>query len=205
LTGQRLISLATVVVMRGRIEEAVGIRDEAAPILAANPEPQASAFLPALDGYVALGRRDLAAATALFANATDAVRVAGPDGAPEVFLETARAFLLLGDEGRASTYRDLDGSTNSVQSAAFAKNVAGVLEQDPARAIELLQHAIAELERLGMRMHAARAMVDLGRAMARAGQDPHEVLNRAREILIDCDANLFLYEVDAVTAESVAR
>jgi hypothetical protein len=52
-----------------------------------------------------------------------------------------------------------------------------------------------------MRMHAARAMVDLSRAMARAGQDPHDVLDRARQILIECDANLFLFEVDEVTAE----
>jgi class 3 adenylate cyclase/tetratricopeptide (TPR) repeat protein len=202
LTGQRLTSLATVVVMRGRLEEAVALRDQAAPSLEANPEPQASAFLPFLDGYVALGRRDLAAAAVLFAKATDAIRIWGADATPEVFPETARTFLLLGDQERASTYRDLDGSTNSVQSAAFAKNVAGLLEPDPARAIDRLKDAIAELERLGMRMHAARAMVDLGRAMARAGQDPHDVLDRARQILIECDARLFLIEVDEVTAVS---
>jgi tetratricopeptide (TPR) repeat protein len=202
LTGQRLTSLATAVVMRGRIEEAVALRDQAAPILAANPEPQAAAFLPLFDGYVALGRRDLAAAAVLFAKATDAIRIGGADATPELFPETARTFLLLGDQGRASTYRDLDGSTSSVQSAAFAKNVAGLLEPHPPRAIDLLNHAIAELERLGMRMYAARAMVDLGRAMVRAGQDPHDVLDRARQILIECDAGLFLFEIDEVTAQS---
>jgi hypothetical protein len=188
--------------MRGRIDEAVVLRDEAAPLLAANPEPQSDSFLPACDGYIALGLRDLAAAAALFASAADAVRMVGADAAPEVFAEAARTFLLLHDQGRASTYRDLDGSTNSVQSAAFAKNVAGLVEPDPARAIKLLKDAIAGLERLGMRMYAARAMVDLGRAMARAGQDPHDVLDRARQILIECDAGLFLFEVDEVTAES---
>ena len=202
LTGQRLASVAMVVVMRGRIEEAVALREQAAPILAANPEPQAAAFLPGLDGYLALGRRDLAAAAALFAKATDGIRIWGADATPEVFTETARIFLLLGDQGRASTYRDLDGSTNSVQSAAFAKNVAGLVEPDPARAINLLKDAIDGLERLGMRVYAARAMVDLGRAMARAGQDPHDVLDRAGQVLIECDAGLFLFEVDEVTAES---
>ena len=53
LIGQRLISLATVVLWRGRIDEAVAIRDQAVPILAANPEPQAFHFLPQFDGYVA--------------------------------------------------------------------------------------------------------------------------------------------------------
>ena len=52
LIGQRLISLATVVLWRGRIDEAVAIRDEAVPILAANPEPQAFHFLPQFDGYL---------------------------------------------------------------------------------------------------------------------------------------------------------
>ena len=41
----------------------------------------------------------------------------GADAAPEVFPETARTFLLLGDLGRASTYRDLDGSTIRINSA----------------------------------------------------------------------------------------
>jgi hypothetical protein len=44
-------------------------------------------------------------------------------------------------------------------------------------------------------------MVDLARAKAVAGEDPHEVLDRAREILVDCDARLFLFEVDEVTAD----
>ena len=129
------------------------------------------------------------------------MRAHGVDTYPEIFPECARAFLLLGDRERAETYRDLDASTASVQSAAHARTVAGLLETDPARAIDLLREAIAEYERLGMRPYAARAMVDLGRAMARAGQDPREVLERARDILTECDARLFLFEVDEVLAQ----
>ena len=55
-----------------------------------------------------------------------------------------------------------------------------------------------------MRVYAARAMVDLGRAMTRAGEDPREVLERARAILTECDAHLFLFEVDEALAEAVA-
>jgi hypothetical protein len=52
-----------------------------------------------------------------------------------------------------------------------------------------------------MRVFAARAMVDLGSAMARAGDDPGEVLQRARAILTEFDAKLFLPEVDEALAE----
>jgi hypothetical protein len=55
---------------------------------------------------------------------------------------------------------------------------------------------VTGLESIGMRIDAARAMVDLGRAMARTGEDPREVLQRARDLLIECDARAFLFEVD---------
>ena len=87
-----------------------------------------------------------------------------------------------------------------MQSAAHARNVSGLLEPDPARAADLLRGAVAEFERLEMRTSAARAMVDLGRAMASAGENPAEVLERARGILTECDAQLFLFEVDEVLA-----
>jgi hypothetical protein len=44
-------------------------------------------------------------------------------------------------------------------------------------------------------------MVDLGRAMARVGDDPHPTLERSREILLECDARAFLFEVDEALAE----
>ena len=200
LIGQRLASLAMVILWRGRIEEAVTMRDEAAPVMAANPEPQAFHFIPEFDGYVKLGRLDRAGAAEKFAEAADHVRAHSIDTYPEIFTECARAFLLLGDRERAGTYRDLDTTTASVQSVVHARMVAGLLEADPARSVEILREAIAEYERLGMRPYAARAMVDLGRALARGGQDPHEVLEAAREILTDCDARLFLFEVDEALA-----
>jgi class 3 adenylate cyclase/tetratricopeptide (TPR) repeat protein len=202
LQGQRLATLATVILLRGRIDEAVALRDQAAPILAANPEPQASSFIPHFDGYLALGRHDRATAADRFAEAANLVRAHAVDADPEIIPECARALLLLGDRERAETYRDLDASNDSVQSAAHARNVRGMLEPDPAVAVDLLREAVAEYERLEMRVFAARAMVDLGRAMSRVGQDPREILERAREILEQCDARLFLFEVDEVLAEN---
>jgi len=200
LIGQRLLSLATVVVMRGRIDDAVALRDEAAPILEANPEPQAFHFIPQFDGYLALGRHDRAAAAEHFAEAAGHTREFSIESFPEIFPDCARAFLLLGERDKAGGYRDLEASTDSVQSAVFAANITGLLEPDPVRSVDLLTDAVAELERLGMRLYAARAMVDLGRAKVRARQDPREVLERARDILNECDARLFLFEVDEVLA-----
>ena len=200
LTGQRLGALAHAVLLRGRVEEALELRNESVPILAANPEPQAAHFLPVIDGYFALARHDRAAAAEKFVEAATFVRAHSVESYPEVFTECVRALVLAGDTARAATFRDLDASTDSVQSAAHARNIAGLLESDPARAVALLREAVAEFERLEMRVYAARAMVDLGRAMAHAGEDPAEVLDRAREILTECDAQLFLFEVDEVLA-----
>jgi class 3 adenylate cyclase/tetratricopeptide (TPR) repeat protein len=201
LTGMRLAALAMLVLMRGRIDEAVVDRDEAAPILAANPEPQSDAFLPLIDAYLALARGDRAHAADGFARAAEYVRAYSVDQYPEVIAECPRAFVLLGDRDRAETYRDLEGSTASIVSAALARNIAGMLEPDPSRAVATLREAVAEFERLEMRLIQARAMVDLGRAMTRAGGDPRELLERARALLFECDARLFLFEVDEALAE----
>ena len=40
--------------------------------------------------------------------------------------------------------------------------------------------------------------------MTRAGEDPHELLERARSILLECDANLFVVEVDEALTEVLA-
>jgi hypothetical protein len=168
--------------------------------MTANPEPQAAHFLPLLDGYFALARHDRAAAAERFVEAATFVRAHSIDTWPDVFTDSVRALVLAGDTAHAATFRDLAASTDSIQSEAHARNVAGLLESDPARAAELLREAVAEFERLEMRVYAARAMVDLGRAMTNAGQDPTEVLARAREILTECDAQLFLFEVDEVTS-----
>jgi class 3 adenylate cyclase/tetratricopeptide (TPR) repeat protein len=201
LIGQRLITLATVVLMRGRLDEAISLRDEGAPIMAANPEPQGFMFVPQFDGYLALARGDRLEAADRFAAAGERVREYSVDTYPELIAECPRAFLLLGDRERAETYRDLEGSTDSIQSAAHATNITGLLEPDPARSVTILHDAVAEFERLEMRVFAARAMVDLGRAMTRAGEDPRELLERARAILLECDAKLFLVEVDEALAE----
>jgi hypothetical protein len=60
---------------------------------------------------------------------------------------------------------------------------------------------VAALGAQGLRIDEARAVVDLARAMARAGEDPRDTLARARAILLECDARAFLFEVDDAEAE----
>jgi tetratricopeptide (TPR) repeat protein len=206
LTGQRLSSLAMVLLMRGRAEEALAVRDQAVPLIDANPEPQAAAFLPSFDGYAALARADRAEAADHFANAVDLLRAFEPENAPDIFAECVRALVRLGNRERAETYRDLDGPTDSVQTPVFAMNVRGLLERDPGRAIDILRETITEFQRLEMDLYVARASVDLAHVVATAdlpGHGPQEVrelLDRARDILLECDARLFLFEVDEVMA-----
>ena len=200
LTGQRLAAAASVLLDRGRIAEARAFREQAEPILAANPEPQAHHFLPAIDGYFAFASGDRSAAAEKFVEAAKFVRSYSVESYPEVFPEVVRALILLGASERAAGYRDLDASADSVQSVAHARTIAGLLEPDPSRAVELLQDAVSEFEHLEMRVFGARAMVDLGRAIVRNGQDPTEVLSRARRVLTECDAQLYLFEVDEVLA-----
>jgi class 3 adenylate cyclase/tetratricopeptide (TPR) repeat protein len=201
LIGMRLTGLANVMLIRGRIDEAIAARDEAEPILKANPEPQIEAFLPWFDGYLALGRRDRVRAAERFAEAAEHVRAYNADVAPEIFPDCVRAFLLIGERARAEGFGDLDGSTDSIQSAAHGLAITGLLERDPARAVETLRDAVAGYERVGMRLYSPRTMVDLARAMIQVSEDPRDVLERARGIMLECDAKLFLFEIDEVLAE----
>jgi hypothetical protein len=56
------------------------------------------------------------------------------------------------------------------------------------------------LEALGTRVDLARALLDLGRAERRAGDDPRPSFERARELLVDCGALLHVPEADAELA-----
>jgi tetratricopeptide (TPR) repeat protein len=200
LLGMRLISLAGVVALRGRIDEAIGYRDEAAPIMAANPERQSDLFLPWFDAFAAMARGDADAAADLFSHAADLLLSFNPDVAPEAFPDCVRALLAVGRREDAERYR-LDPASEFIQTRAHGATIEGLLERDPRRSVELLASAVAGLEALELRPQAARAMVDLARARRRTGEEPRELLRRAREILLECDAKLFLSEVDEVLAE----
>ena len=197
LTGQRVGALA-LRRQRGRIDEALTIRDEAAPSSPRTRSRRPPTPCRCWTGF-AVARGDLAAPRG-------EVRRVG--GLPPRLqhrryaggLRRMRADVLaLGSSGPG---RDLSRPrclNRSVQSAAHARN-SGLLERRSRPAVELLRDAVAEFERLEIaRLRRAR-MVDLGRAMARAGDDPRESWSAPR-ILTECDARLFLPEVDEALAQ----
>ncbi len=196
LRGMRLTGLAAAVLFRGRVGEAETIFLESVPILNENPEPQSQIFIPQLAGLLALVRGENETAAASFEVMIQQLRTFNVEAAPDVFPDLARALHRAGRVAEARDYRDLSELGRSPAALANAALVEGMLAEDPADARQLLAGGVAVLEELGLRIDAARAMGDLARAMARVGEDPVPVLDRARDILTECDARAFLFEVE---------
>ncbi len=196
LRGMRLQGLALIVLFRGRTDEAESIHRESIPVVDENPEPQSQMYIPMLDGYIAMVKGAPGEAADAFARAIEQIRIINVEALPSVFADAVRAHLLAGRPEEAETYRDLSDRGRAPAARANANVVEGLLTADPAEACRLLSEAATTLESLGLRIDAARAMVDLARAMAGSGDDASRVLDRARELLIECDALLFLPEVD---------
>ena len=126
------------------------------------------------------------------------------DQAPQLFYELVRLLLRTGDRAAADGYRDLSSPGRSPATNAYALAIEGLLEEDAVRGAELLREAAAGFERLGMRIMHARVLVDLGEALVRAGDDPRPALERARDLLVACDARIYLPEVEALLASDAA-
>lgn len=201
LHGMRLTALAWALLAQGRLEEAEAIHREAVPILHANPEPQSLLFIPYFEGFFAMIRREDGEAADRFAEAIAILRDYNVENSPEVFPSMVRALLRVGRTREAEDYRDLSTHGKSPHARANAALVEGLLASDPSEARSRLAQGVAELERLGLPIDAARGMVDLARAMSRTGEDPRPTLERTREILIECDALAFVFEVDDAIAE----
>ncbi len=201
LRGMRLTGLAAVVLFRGMLDEAEALLRESIPVLNENPEPQSQIYIPMLEGYLALARReDGRAADHLIAMIKE-LRGFNVETLPEAFTDLVRALLRAGRAGEAQAFRDLSEQGRSPAARANAALVEGLLTEDPAEARRLLAEGAAALEALGLRIDAARALVDLGRAMARLGEDPRATFDRARGLLVECDAQAFLFEVEDAIAD----
>jgi ATP/maltotriose-dependent transcriptional regulator MalT len=197
----RVTALAYVVMLRGRLDEAEATQRDAVPMIEANPEPQSLVFIPWMDAQLALVRGRNEEAAGKFAETVDLMREINTETYPEAFPDTVRAFLRAGRTAQAEGFRDLSKKGRSPAARANASIVEGLLHPDPAEAQRLLQEGISALEVLEFPIDTARARVDLARARARAGEDPRPALERAREILVECGARAFLFEVDDATAE----
>jgi tetratricopeptide (TPR) repeat protein len=200
LRGMRLIGLAAALLFRGRLEDAQAVLEEAIPIVRANPEPQADLYVPMFQGHLALVRGDPATAADRFSQTVELLRAFNVDAEPSAFVDLVRALQRAGRAGQAETYRDLSEHGSSPAARANATLVEGLLAESPVEAHRLLADGVGSLEGLGLRIDAARGMVDAGRAMARVGEDPRETFQRARDILVGCGANAFLFELPDASA-----
>jgi class 3 adenylate cyclase/tetratricopeptide (TPR) repeat protein len=196
LRGMRLTALAAAVLFRGRLDEAEAYHRESIPILNENPEPQSQIYIPELEGHLALVRGDAAGAAAQLEAMVRQLRTFNVESVPGTFTDLVRALARAGRSDEANAFRDLSEHGRSPAARGNAAIVEGLLSPDPAEARRLLAEGVTTLERLGLRIDAARAMIDLGRAMARLGEDPGPMLEHAREILLECDARAFLFEVE---------
>jgi class 3 adenylate cyclase/tetratricopeptide (TPR) repeat protein len=200
LRGMRLTALANVLLLRGRLDEAKAAHRESLPILEANPEPQSLLFVPWTEGLLAMLVGHYAEAAEDFAELVRQLRRYNVEGFPEAFPDTVRAFLRAGRSDEAQRYRDLSEHGLSPAARANALLVEGLLSDDPGVARRSIEEAITALERLGFPVDAARAMVDLAGVERSLGEDPRAVLERARQILLECDARGYLFEVEDALA-----
>jgi tetratricopeptide (TPR) repeat protein len=202
LLGMRLTGLGDVLVLRGRTDEAEEAFRASGRILEENPEPQSEALHALLRARIARARDDRSGELdALQAGArwlSEATAIADAELLPEL----ARRALELGDRALAERIRAIvgDGWSFPIGRAA-SRNIDGLLAEDPAERVGRLAEAVALFEEVGLRVRTAQALIDLGRARARMGEDARPTLARARELLVACDAQLFLLDVDAALAE----
>ena len=117
-------------------------------------------------------------------------------------LDLVRSLINRGEVDEARRAREVLGRGEAPRTRAFAEVADGLLAEDPNDAVRLLGEACASLEEIGVRIDLARALLDLGRAERRAGIDGRGSFERARELLVACDARLFLPEAEAELATS---
>ncbi|MGH2540248.1 MAG: tetratricopeptide repeat protein [Actinomycetota bacterium] len=107
LRGMAQTRLATVLLLRGRVEESEALQDEAVPILDANPEPQSQVFIPWMAGLLAMVRGAWdEAAEYLFAT-VERWQSFSAETSLEVLPDAVRAHLRAGRPRDAIRYRYL--------------------------------------------------------------------------------------------------
>ena len=202
LRGMRLTALAARAPVRGRIDEAEAIHRGSIPILNANPEPQSQIFIPLDEAYLALARGETTRRRDRFAETVEQLRASTSTRAPEAFTERrARA-----PARRAGARRPRRTATCRERGRLPGRAGERDARRGPprgrsGRGATTARRRGRELEALGLRIDAARRWSTSARAMARLGEDPRATLERARAILLECDARVFLFEVDDALAE----
>ena len=202
LTDVYQIALGSILAMRGRRGEAQDAFDASGLLLTDNPEPQAEVLRLDLASLISQGRGDTAAeldGLRAFADFVDENGVV-VDWAPEVFIRVVRRAIELGDRALGERLREPAAHGVFAPTVAVDVHIAGLLEPDPAEQRRLLGDAVDRYGELGLKISKALGLIDLGRAEARLGRDGRSSFERARDLLIACDAQLYLPEVEEALA-----
>lgn len=197
--AMRTPALGVIRLLRGSVDEAEELYRESVPLVEANPEPQTLWWQGLFGAMVAAAEGDDEEAAERSAESCRlVVQDAGPTILPFPLSERVRILLRLNrvEEAREEATALEDPSALPPHMRAFALVVEGLLAPDPAERVATLRGAADAFDAMGLRIHLARCLLDLGRAEREAGLDARATLKRARDILVECDCRLYLREAE---------
>jgi predicted ATPase/class 3 adenylate cyclase len=197
LTGLSWGTLAWILLWRGRLDEAQEALSRAREISREKREPQGEIVLDRIDGELALARGRDDVALDRFRRGVVIAAEYSVDQDPRVVLELIRLLLRRGEREEVAHARAILGRGRSPFASACLRHADGLLEDEPNDAIVDLEAAVERFDELGARVDAGRALLDLGRALRAAGRDPSDAFERGRRLFVECDAQLFVTQVDA--------
>ncbi len=197
--GMRLAGLGIILAERGETDEAL-LALERARDVQIEPEPQAEVLLEIGFGLLATQQGHLDVAITHLRSASD-VNGLRLEQRVEVYAPLVRALLALGDLEAAQSYNFLTGRAITPLGKALGRVIDGLLESDPAAAIDALTEAVARLGDIPARPEQGRALLDLAKAQVRCRIDPSPTLAQAREIFTTSQALAWIPHVDALELE----
>ena len=198
LESSRYVSLAWVLVLRGRMREAEEAMGAAARIVRRDVlEPQLEALAFWVDAMVSLEGGDLDEADEQLHRAVASIKRYSTDQAPWILTDVIRLAVARGDRKTSDEVCGVLTRGATPYSRCHLTAAEGLLANDPSEAVRALSSAREGLAALGARVDEARVMLDLGRAERAAGADPTPTFEEARNLLLECDARRYLPEADA--------
>ncbi|HWC13873.1 MAG TPA: adenylate/guanylate cyclase domain-containing protein [Actinomycetota bacterium] len=191
--AQVLCGLAWCVAVRGAIDDAEEYLTQAEAL--AGVYQQQNIELAYAQGVVSLARGDLDKSLDHFRAAAEPD--AGPDVDAWALLEAVRALAKADRRREAAPFRDrlvalADRRMKVNQPAAWAE---ALVVEDPGERGSLLEEVVAMFQSQGLRLEEGRALIDLGDAYRDSGKESGEIFERARNVLEECGAELYLREL----------
>jgi predicted ATPase len=197
LVALRYPILANVLLLRGRVDEAEEAMARAHELLRGDEEPQGEIPRSGTEAMLAGARGRTEEVLQNLRHGAALAEQYSVDALPQLQLELIRILVASDSRDEAVAVRGSLDRAASPLGRACAEVADGLLASDATTAVEWLRGAVANLEEIGVRVDLARALLDLGRAERDAGLDPRASFERARTLLLECDARLFLPEAEA--------